>query len=191
MLIGLAGAARAGKDTIGGIICTEYGFKRIAFADVMKAFALAVDPIVGFFDTRDGGVPMRLSTVVERRGWDKAKENPEIRQLLQRIGTEGGRNLFGENFWVENTFRALDTANEDWVVTDVRFQNEFTAVKERGGLMAYVSRHGVEAANGHRSEHDLDGYTFDRIIRNDVHWADLNKLVADTFPELEAQKAAA
>ncbi len=43
----------------------------------------------------------RVRDLVDDIGWDKAKvQYPEIRELLQRMGTEVGRALYGESFWV-------------------------------------------------------------------------------------------
>ena len=39
---------------------------------------------------------------IEERGYTEAKaEFPEVRRLLQVFGTEVGRDLFGENVWVD------------------------------------------------------------------------------------------
>jgi hypothetical protein len=183
VLIGLSGTAQVGKDSVGSILVSNYGFKRIAFADVMKAFALAVDPIIGFMSGRPIIEPVRLADVVERVGWERAKQNPEVRHLLQRIGTEGGRKIFGETFWVDMTINALDSS-EDWVVTDARFWNEAEAIKVKGGIMVRIHRPGVEAPNGHVSEHELSGYDFDRHLHNDGSWSELHDRVRAAFPEL-------
>jgi hypothetical protein len=157
MLIGLAGYARSGKDTIGKIL-VERGFQRVAFADKLREFALAIDPII--WDRPR----FRLSDVVEVEGWEGAKENPEVRSLLQRLGTEAGRNILGEDVWVN---AALDIPPGDYVITDVRFPNELEAIRSRGGQVWLVSRPGYGPINGHPSETALSGCRFDHVICND------------------------
>src|ERR1051326_2875992 len=103
--------------------------------------ALAVDPLV-LIDVDDPlgswSAVRRLSTVVEAVGWDKAKENEDVRRFLQRLGTDGVRNHLGDNIWVDSLFRRLESYEEPSartkvVITDVRFPNEADAIRQRGG----------------------------------------------------------
>jgi len=70
----------------------------------------------------------------------------------------------------------------NWIITDVRFPNEFDAVKAKGGLVIRVNRPGhgtsmVALANAHPSETALDGHDFDHVIENDGNLEDLKKKV--------------
>src|ERR1019366_2559468 len=102
-LIGITGKARAGKDTLADIIVRKYRYKQRAFGDKLKEIALAINPIL---ESAGGNEYMdwpelRLQDLVNEVGWEKAKEDvPEVRRLLQVIGTEAGRNIFGEDVWV-------------------------------------------------------------------------------------------
>ena len=99
--IGLAGWARSGKDTVADYLVKNHGFTRVSFADPMREALLALDPNIEF-----GISHMKLSTLVRFGGWDSVKENyPEVRGLLQRMGTEVGRDLFGKNFWVDQAIK--------------------------------------------------------------------------------------
>lgn len=162
MLIGLSGYAQSGKDTVASIF-GEFGFERVAFADLMREAALAFDPIIS-----PGSVePLRLSDVVAEFDWDVAKvEIPEVRRTLQRLGTEVGRSLLGEDVWVNALFSRLDLDNQDYVVSDCRFPNEAQRIVDEGGLMVRVSRR-FGPANDHLSEVALDGWDFNfRLINN-------------------------
>ena len=102
--VGLTGLARSGKDTAAAYLVEHHGFTRFAFADVMKDAVYALDPLVEVSDPADpDGLRMhaRLAQLVDTCGWDGAKEYPDVRRLLQRFGTEMGRGLFGEDFWVD------------------------------------------------------------------------------------------
>lgn len=148
-LIGLTGYAQSGKDTAAAFL-VEHGWTRVAFADKLRAFAAAVNPIV----KTDVGYE-RLVDIIAYQGWDLAKQNPEIRRLLQVIGTDAGRVLLGQNVWVDAAMQGL-SGTADVVFTDVRFPNEAAAILDRGGVMVRITRPGVRAVNSHISEHALD-----------------------------------
>lgn len=165
-LVAFSGYARAGKDTAVQVLRTE-GFHRVAFADVMRDFALRLNPIVG--DSGQPGKPVRLEYVVDTWGWDGYKEtiySAEIRGLLQRLGTECGRQLIHEDVWVDAALNSLDPDGM-YAVSDCRFLNEAEAVRKRGGKVIRITRPGVGPANSHASETSLDDYEFDAIVSND------------------------
>lgn len=143
------------------------GFERVAFADVLREVALAIDPYVHLkADTARYNTHARLSDVISLLGWDFAKNNfDDVRRLLQRIGTEAGRQILGENIWVETAFK--NARSDKIVVTDVRFLNEADAIRSRGGLLIRIHRPGVGPRNQHASEISLDDYPFDAHIDND------------------------
>lgn len=166
MLIGLAGYARSGKDTVGSILKREHDFHTKAFADLMRASALALNPIVGC-DTTDYGVRyVRYSELLEAIGYERAKSCAEVREFLQRLGTEMGRKVFGDNFWIERAFTDVDL-EQHWAFTDVRFVNEAKAILSHHGIVVGITRPGCGPANDHISEHELDGWPFDNMIEND------------------------
>lgn len=172
LIIGLSGWARSGKDTVADYLVKNHGFTRVSFADPMREALLALDPNIEF-----GMAHIRLSTLVRFSGWDVVKEQyPEARELLQRMGTEVGRDLFGKNFWVN---QAIKTAKqyERVVFSDCRYKNEARAIKQLGGKVWRVSRPGVFAANDHDSEHDLDNYNFDLNLENKTDIETLEKIV--------------
>jgi hypothetical protein len=170
--IGLSGWARSGKDTIADYLVEHHGFTRVAFADPMREALLALNPQIPYY-----GTTASLATMVRLSGWDELKKySPETRELLQRMGTEVGRELFGKNFWVN---QAIKTAKKyDKVVfSDCRYFNEARAIKHLGGQVWRISRPGVRAANDHGSEHDLDNYNFDLHIDNKTTVENLQKIV--------------
>jgi len=131
-------------------------------------------------------------------------ENTTIREFLQTLGTECLRDNLSKNIWAAALFadykEELDPyhfkshINEstlkypNWIITDMRFPNEYEAVKERGGITIRVNRptfREVESSLGkigiinqievdsllfgrqeHPSETALDGATFDYEINN-------------------------
>jgi hypothetical protein len=165
--IGLSGYARSGKDTVAGILIDE-GWKRFAFADKLKLAVLRLDPIIENVNGR-----YTVSTAIKDFGPEKTKELfPEYRRLLQVMGTEVGRDMFGDNFWVDQALREVQ--DDDLAVfTDCRFPNEAQAIKDRGGVVWRVERPGFGPINGHASETSLDDWDFDGIIQNNGTLDDL------------------
>lgn len=165
-LLGFSGYARAGKDTAVQVLRTE-GYHRVAFADLMRTFLERLNPIVA--ESGRVGRPVRITDVIERFGWDGYKESiygTEMRQLMQRLGTECGRQLLGDNIWVDSALDNLDPDNY-YAVADCRFVNEADAIRKRGGKVIRIERPGVGPANSHPSETSLDDYDFDAVVRND------------------------
>lgn len=176
-LIGLSGYARTGKDTIASILVEDYGFVRVAFADLVRDSLVALNPDVRNQD----GEHFPLAEMVRWYGWEKLKlYAPDVRGLLQRMGTEVGRNILGENVWVDATFKSL-YPDERYVISDVRFENEAKAVTRNRGVLARVSRMGFGPANDHSSEVALDRWPFDVQIRNNGEIGDLREIVADAL----------
>ena len=156
--IGLAGYARAGKDTVAKMV-TEYEFEQRSFAAPLKDCLYALNPLALDYEKTT------IQDIVDARGWEDAKTYPEIRSLLQRLGTEAGRNVLGQNIWVDALFNA--PSNGRIVISDVRFPNEATAIKLRGGLVWRVERPGYGPVNTHSSETAIDDFDYDGVIVND------------------------
>lgn len=182
MLIGLSGYARSGKDTVADYLVSNYGFTRMAFADPMKEALRRLDPLVTF----GGMTGISLSWAVEKSGWEVVKdESPEVRGLLQRMGTEVGRNMFGEDFWVDYAI-GQSWKNDNVVFSDVRFRNEAAAVQKNWGLNWRINRPGTLAANAHISETEMDGYKeFDTVLNNN---GSLKELYAQIDAIMEVNK---
>lgn len=174
-IIGLSGYARSGKDTVGSILQSLYGYQQDSFASTIKDGMYRLNPMVpvGPRSTRT------IRELVDMYGWDNTKEidhkHPQSpRALLQRFGTEVGRDMFGENFWVDQTLRRFRRGGfVPTVITDVRFINEANAITNEGGIVVRIERPGVEAANTHASETGLDDWLFEHVITNDGSLTDL------------------
>lgn len=127
---------------------------------------------------------------VQKGWWDHNKMT--IREFLQKLGTEGLRNNLHPNVWVNALFAdykmmphngpTRDLKYPDWVVTDVRFNNEAEAIMSRGGIMIRVNRpnNPFESSN-HISETGLDNWNFDYIINNDGSIEDLIEKVKEIY----------
>ena len=166
MLIGLCGYAAAGKDTAARVLIDDLFFQRVAFADPIKGALLALDPLVP--GPREEQY-LRLSEFCKDRSWAEVKEYPEVRRLMQVLGTEVGRNLFDPEIWVKiaesKILSQLSVGNT--VVTDVRFPNEARLIKKHGGVLVRVTRPGFGPVNEHVSDRASENWTYDHVLEND------------------------
>ena len=167
MIIGLSGYARSGKDEVAKILVEEYGYTRAAFADKIKELLLETNPQIG---------GNRLQHLIDTYGWEVAKSQPEVRYLLQSLGV-GARKLLGDDIWIISVLRKMDDKNQNYVITDVRFENEAVMIKQIGGELWRIKRPGIEPINEHISERDMDGYPVDKILKNEGTLEELRTLV--------------
>lgn len=181
-IIGLSGYARSGKDTVADILVKDHGFTRVSFAEPMRDALYALNPVVSIDNAEHR---IRVQDVIDEYGWDGYKESldgKEIRELMQRLGTEVGREMFGESFWVmaaEGIMLNLLNEGKKVVFTDVRFLNESGMIHEyTDGQVWRVRRPGVFPANSHASEIALDDYEFDAYIDNNGTIDELTWVVA-------------
>ncbi|WGH20315.1 deoxynucleoside monophosphate kinase [Arthrobacter phage MaGuCo] len=166
-IVGLIGKKRSGKDTFAHGMT---GYTRIAFADPLRRAALALDPIVGrpalpgqLAPQRD----VRLSDVIDAIGWERAKDCvPEVRRILQRLGTESIRAI-DPDFWIRAGEAAILADGGPVVVTDCRYPNEADKIRAMGGVLIRVVRPGFDSAgDAHPSESALDRYAEDVQVLN-------------------------
>jgi len=155
-LIGLAGRARSGKDTVAHYLVEHYGFKQLAFAEHLK-------------------------NVAEVAGWDGLKDI-RGRILLQELGDvlrhyDGGifiNALIGKMKYYDmlsQGFGTITTPPRDAriVVSDVRLPSEIEALKNLGGSIWYIQRNveGMEKVPAHITETlNPDSYKFDYVFDN-------------------------
>lgn len=181
-LIGVMGRKRAGKDSVAQALMANGGYHRFAFADPLKEMAYNVDPYV--FVGADPSIVdgerlwIRLSDLIEKVGWEEAKDNADVRRFLQRLGKEGVRDVLGEDTWVDKTLNdyvipALNVGTSI-VVPDVRFLNEVQAIRRLGGDIWRVDRPDLPPDKDmHASEQAWRRVKPDVVITNDGTMLDL------------------
>ena len=161
MIVGLCGYARSGKNTLADLITRHHGHQQIAFADALRDTLYDTNPLV----STDGA---RVQDVIDKHGFEGVKSTkygPEVRRLLQMLGTDGVRNNVSDSAWVDVVLNKI-SAGGDWVVTDARFGNELDAIASAEGVLIWISRPGVEPANAHASENSVSESDCDFTIYN-------------------------
>lgn len=168
--VALAGKAGSGKNALAQHLVERYGFTEIAFADAIRDAAIALNPLVPIDMGHNGELiksTMRLGTLVDSVGWETAKrENVEVRELLQRLGTEVGRQIIEPDIWVTIAINRAIAAGGRVVFTDCRFPNEVESVRNNGGLLVRIHRPDVDAISDHVSETAIEDIPADLTVMN-------------------------
>ena len=133
------------------------------------------------------------------------EKNYETRKKLQTIGTEEGRNKYGEDIWIKIMYNWIKVLNsrgiKRFIITDVRFQNEADWIKSLNGILIkieaperFMKRVISEAGNNknkineiisHPSEKNIKNINnYDICIKNDPK-DDLDKEVIKIYPLLK------
>lgn len=158
-LIGLGGRFGSGKDALADFLTEEHGYAKVGMSDILNDALATVDPLIdtysgwttdeyaGWEQDQYGDAPIdryvpysHLRSLV---GYTEAKRVPEVRRLLQALGTEVGRNMLGENTWTDaigKRIQALRLDGTPVVLTGVRYPNELRMVKDLRGRTAWVDR---------------------------------------------------
>jgi hypothetical protein len=119
------------------------------------------------------------------------KKDHNTRKILQKVGTEEGRNKFGDDIWIRITEAWIKTyfsrGIKRFIISDVRFQNEVDWIKSLNGLVIkinapnrYMNRlicenkndsEKIEEIKSHQSEVFIDKViNFDFEINNDENY---------------------
>jgi hypothetical protein len=173
-LIGLHGAARSGKDTVGQMLADSFNVGRISFAEPIRN---ALRGMLGLTDEHFHGSLKEV--VIPWLG-----KSP--RQLMQTLGTEWGRGLINPDIWLLLAQRSVDDYQEQGrsvVITDVRFENEADLIRAMGGQVWHIHRPNVQQVAAHASESGIAFLTGDRRIDNNSSLEDLCEEVCDAFLE--------
>ena len=162
-IIGIAGNARSGKDTLGKNfvkILADQGIKakRYSFAHELKK---SVDD----FLIREIGI----SAFTEDE-----QEKKIIRPFLVFWGTDMMRKI-NNNIWVEKMEPSLYD-NHVNIITDLRFDNELQWIKDNKGLSVLIKRDGVDPANEYEK---VNNDKMEKLVDSNFHMGnfDDDKLV--------------
>lgn len=153
-LIGVAGRARSGKDTVANFIVAAIGGYRYSFADPIRAMLVPL------------GVDMSDPY------WQARKEEPipalgvSPRRMMQTLGTEWGRQLISPDLWHILAHQRLLQNGPGMVISDVRFDNEAAWIRKHGGRIIHVIRPDAKAVEAHASEDGIEMQDTDARLLN-------------------------
>lgn len=171
IIVGLySSAPGSGKSTLAGYL-ERRGFVVLPFARPLKVMVRALlDAVLVGVDGPSVGYyvgPAGKNELIPELG-------TSVRELSQKLGTEWGREHFGEDFWVRIWSAAarqyLATPGVAGVVADdMRFFNEYQRIHELGGVLVRIARPDLQVdqtITAHASEGQLDKMPFDLNLVN-------------------------
>lgn len=202
MIVGVVGFIGSGKGTVGEIL-KQHNFHQLSFASSLKDVTA---DMFGWPRHLLEGDTEESRTFREQRDeyWSQEFDKDFTPRLaLQLMGTEVGRNVFHEDFWVIKTkmemHKKMSEGIENFVITDVRFPNEIKMITSEGGVLIELKRgitpHWYDIASKansgdnhalqwmknqsgvHPSEWSWIGYDVDYVIENNGTLEDLKKKI--------------
>jgi hypothetical protein len=187
LLIGINGRKGSGKNTAGEVI-QRWGMARglnvhcRGFADKMKVSAMRSLGVPAATNMHDAII---LADELKESGFINF-EIPSLsyaqgitgREYLKYFGTEGHRDVFGPNFWVDELLPIGIDWRTQWyddggvfpdiaVITDVRFVSEVERIHSFGGEVIEIHRPEMDTGDNHASEQPLPRKWITYVIEND------------------------
>ena len=185
-LIGIAGLARSGKDTFASFLKLKSKelneeFETYAFADPLKLAA-----------SQMFGLPLSIFYGGDEREEINEDWGISPREMLQKLGTEGGREIFGSDLWIKRAnvqFRAPliygfkeEVLDVPFCVTDVRFNDEADWIREHHGIVVHIRNDNVIGdVREHASEEGVTIVNDDIIIMNNGTLEELEESANDFY----------
>lgn len=193
MIIGFVGFIGSGKDTAADYLVNFYGFRRESFAGILKD---AISVIFGWDREMLEGRSRQSREWREQvdTWWANRLGIAHLtpRWILQHWGTEVCRQGFHNEIWIASLENKLRSIDDNVVITDCRFPNEISAIRNQGGEIIWIqrnelptwyddalaynqgpsnirwalSRDRLEKLQVHASEYSWVGQQFDNIIDN-------------------------
>jgi len=197
-IIAICGFQSSGKDTIAEYLISNYNYKKLSFASVLK------DIIAIIFDwSRDKLEGLTKEDRAWREEidewWANALNMPNLspRYVLQYFGTELFRVHWHQDIWLKVIEKKLMNY-ENIVITDCRFPNEIEMLNKYGAKFIHIHRKMPEwfekyqqgefveeAEKLHQSEKEWIRCNPDYVINNngslDELYEQVNKLLYNNY----------
>lgn len=159
MIIGIIGQKGTGKDTVADFICKNNDFKKISYAEPLKKICKEL------FDLTDE----QLNDQHEKEKIDpRWKMSPRV--ILQKIGTDLFRKHYDENFWVNILIEKIKNKEENFIITDIRHQNELDILSSNFDKMIVLRLF--------RQNENIDNHSTEKNVYNidvsNVFYVDIN-----------------
>ena len=190
-IIGIAGLAGSGKDTVAKFIKNELYIE----GHYVKILSLA-DPIKRGCSELFG-IDIENFTNRDKKAATNDYWGMTHRKMLQLIGTDCVRDTFDENVWIKRLMK--DAYELEFcpdipeyrelivIVPDIRFDNEADWIRGNNlNSLLYVNRPDLEQIqeNTHKSEAGFQLVEGDHVLMNDKHLVHLYELTKELLPKL-------
>lgn len=219
----LTGRALAGRDTFVTLLAQELERSTgretvtVAFAEGVKDALYHLNPtvvltkaelaefVVDRSHSKSGpGPSLEVATatptiraLVDGVGWDTAKQFAEVRRLLQRMGTESGREIHGVHVLdtrileIKASHYAAGRPSPNFIITNARFANEIKYARNIGATLVEIRRPaGVELDENLKSHaSETLATTPDIVVFNngDINDSDLSDSELDNLRDVAVE----
>jgi hypothetical protein len=196
-IIGITGNKGSGKNTFAEFLKKEievdgktaelaswaYLLKKLAF----ESFGIDTDesPDEWADRVKNTHVIHIINELNYFEGASKSEHSIDFRTFFQRLGTQGCRNIFGEDFWVDVFWDDFKKNKEEYpnylIFTDTRFDNEAISVISNDGVNVKIVRDTDIEFDNHESEQGINKKYVSMIIDNDSGLEELNKSAIEYY----------
>lgn len=220
VVIGIGGYKTSGKDAFARALAERRHFVLRGMSDPLKEWAIEENPWIRLteddpadllmilvpltelcVESRHGahaGWLIQAKVLIEAVGYDEAKRILDFREYLQRIGTNAGRTVLGEDVWANVAGERImaDLAMSHSVtLTGIRYENELSMIHDFHGITVWIDRPSVTAAHEaalaahevsteHSSEVSLTAADFDFVLVNDGDLEELGSKAVNLIDDL-------
>lgn len=160
--LGLTGVAGAGKDTVcDRLVEIDRRFYNVSIVEPLKASVAALlGTTLRDLEEWKRDERVKIQVVTQDQINPYVSRSMTIRTFLQRYGTEAHRDVFGDDFWLDEWQRRCERIHAirkpcTIVNTSVRFENEAERIIDLGGQVWEVVGPQDAGAAGHASESPL------------------------------------
>ena len=187
MIVLISGRKRSGKDRSAEVLINDFGFTRYGFADPIKMSCKEI------FLLSDEQVDGDLKEVVDVR-WGMSP-----REMFQLFGTDlmreqlgeihaGYAMIVGQGLWVKRFIELYKLHPKDYVITDCRFPNELSLIRNYfksidDVISIRIERDGVDKSDTHPSETQIDSLDVDYVVHNNSDIATLHRVVGSIISD--------
>lgn len=194
-IIALTGAKGSGKDTVGDImqaLSTSIDYvvgwrvpvKKIAFADPIKR---QIEHIFNLNTNNNDQYDLFKRSVLNYNIADQETRSVEARHVVREIGML--MRSYDDKQYVNYVRAAINNdPNAVWVITDLRFDNEYMMLREMGAIITKIVRPQVDS-DGHITERGFGDHMVDKIIMNDGNMEYLETRVEWTMNSISKEWA--
>lgn len=190
-LIGIySSVPHSGKSEIGKILIRQLGYVEHPFARPLKEHCIHLIQVVTGMSEKSARKYLYSSKKEQIPGMPPGITG---RVLMQKVGTDFGRNMLDRLIWLNAWKREVQTYNKMFFVVadDMRFEEEAGTIRNMGGQLWRVTRPGLPPleTDDHESEGRLEHFDFDVEILNDGTINDLHVSVMNALRVSNATKA--
>lgn len=178
-ILGIHGKKGSGKNTVANIVLEGMTDPKLvavaAYATRLKdlCFLIFNVPYPHFEDHTLKDVPL------------PGNKGKTPRQMMTTVA-DLMKEFCGQDYFVDVVRHRYERVKEDgllFIVTDVRFENEASWIREEGGMILHVQRPSLGLSDEHNSEKGILLRMHDRVVVNDGSMDSLRGNVLDFMTE--------